>query len=156
MNPKDMDKKTLSPVIDILQEKHPNILIPNLDDEDWASFKDYDECLDSVPVMCEQETVKEMASKLRGGAGPGSVDVSTLSMWLLRRGKYSQMLCEELAEWKEWLCNEHPPFAASRALMSCRLIALDKQPGVRPRDRRDIAASHCKMRARGLRRGHQG
>ena len=40
MNPKDMDKKTLSPVIDILQEKHPNILIPNLDDKDWASFKD--------------------------------------------------------------------------------------------------------------------
>ena len=31
-----------------------------------------------------------------------------------------------------WLCNTMPPFAAYRALMSCRLVALDKEPGVRP------------------------
>ncbi len=32
----------------------------------------------------------------------------------------------------EWLSNESPPWAAYRALMSQRLVALDKQPGVRP------------------------
>ena len=31
-----------------------------------------------------------------------------------------------------WLANGTPPFAAYRALMACRLIPLDKQPGVRP------------------------
>ena len=152
LNPEDADTKTLRPVIDILREKHPDILIPNLDDEDWASFEEYDECLDSVPVTCEQETVEEMASKLRGGAGPGRVDASALSMWLLRRGKYSQMLREELAEWTEWLCNEQPPFAAYRALMSCRLIALDKQPGVRPLGIGEIwrrAIAKCALRACG-------
>ena len=51
LNPEDADTKTLCPVIDILREKHPNILIPNLEDEDWASFEEYDEYLDSVPVM---------------------------------------------------------------------------------------------------------
>ncbi len=37
-----------------------------------------------------------------------------------------------LATWVEWLSNESPPWAAYRALMSRRLVALDKQPGVRP------------------------
>ncbi len=32
----------------------------------------------------------------------------------------------------EWLSNESPPWAAYRALMCRRLVALDKQPGVRP------------------------
>ena len=37
-----------------------------------------------------------------------------------------------MAAWVEWLGNTHPPWAAYRALMACRLVALDKQPGVRP------------------------
>ena len=32
------------------------------------------------------------------------------------------------------LATEHPPWAAYRALMACRLVALDKQPGTRPLD----------------------
>ncbi len=32
----------------------------------------------------------------------------------------------------EWLSNESPPWAAYRALMSQRLVTLDKQPGVWP------------------------
>ena len=51
---------------------------------------------------------------------------------MLRHGKSSQQLREELVEWTEWLCNGAPPFAAYRALMACRLVALDKVPGVRP------------------------
>ena len=32
----------------------------------------------------------------------------------------------------EWLGNGRPPWAAYRALVSGRLIALDKQPNIRP------------------------
>ena len=32
----------------------------------------------------------------------------------------------------EWLGNGRPPWAAYRALMSGRIIALEKQPGIRP------------------------
>ena len=127
-------------------------MIPDLADEDWASFEHYEECLDSAPVSCTEEIVEEMVSKLRGGAGPGSVDATAMSYWLLRRGKYSQMLREELAEWTEWLCNDTPPFAAFRALLCCRLVALDKCPGVRPLGIGEIwrrAIAKCALKACG-------
>jgi hypothetical protein len=38
----------------------------------------------------------------------------------------------------EWLSNESPPWAAYRALMCRRLVALDKQPRVRPVAIREI------------------
>ena len=32
----------------------------------------------------------------------------------------------------DWIANSPPPWAAYCALMACRLVALDKRPGVRP------------------------
>ena len=58
------------------------------------------------------------------------MDAKMLEKWLTRYGRHSQMLCEELAAWTEWLVNKSPPWAAYRAVMSCRLVALDKCPGV--------------------------
>jgi hypothetical protein len=76
--------------------------------------------------------IEKVASRLSGAAGPSSADAVDLQNWLLRYGKESSALREELAEWASWLANEHPPWAAYRALMACRLVALDKQPGMRP------------------------
>ena len=119
-------------VIDVLRDKHPEMMIPDVGKEGWASFEAYDECPTSVPVDCSQEIVSLVAGKMSGGAGPSSVDALMLKNWLLRHGKASQVLREELAAWTEWLCNGHPPWAAYRGLMGCRLAALDKCPGVRP------------------------
>ena len=132
LSPEDADTKTGRPVIDVLREKHPDLRIPDLGQDDWASFEKYATCRESVPVDCTQEMVEEVAGKLQGGAGPSSVDAIAMRKWLLRYGKPSQMLREELAEWTEWLSNTTPPWAAYRALVSCRLVALDKVPGVRP------------------------
>ena len=133
LDPEDQcTKHPLKTVIEVLREKHPDLRVPDLADEEWASFEEYDECGTSIPLDCSPEIVEEVAAKIRGGAGPGSVDAIAMSNWLLRHGKFSQVLREELAAWTEWLCNCTPPFAAYRALMACRLVALDKQPGVRP------------------------
>ena len=39
------------------------------------------------------------------------------------------MLRTELAALAPWIANAFPPWAAYRALMACRLVALDKEPG---------------------------
>ena len=60
----------------------------------------------------------------------GGVDTYALANWLCRYGTSSKALRVEVAHWVEWLSNTHPPWAAYRALMSSRLVAFDKEPGV--------------------------
>jgi len=43
----------------------------------------------------------------------------------------SEGLLHEVAEFPMWLANGFPPWSSYRTLMSGRLIALDKNPGVR-------------------------
>ena len=106
LHPEDADTKMGRRVIDVLRDKHPDLMIPELERDDWESFEAYEECPDSVPVDCSEEVVVEIANKLHGGAGPSSVDALSLSKWLQRYGKASQVLREELAAWTEWLCND--------------------------------------------------
>ena len=56
----------------------------------------------------------------------------SLQHWLLRFGAASAELRLIVGDFVEWLGNGRPPWAAYQALMSSRLIALDKQPGIRP------------------------
>ena len=56
----------------------------------------------------------------------------SLQHWLLRFGAASAELRRILGDFVEWLGNGRPPWAAYRALLSGRIIALDKQPGTRP------------------------
>ena len=86
----------------------------------------------AIPVDTTRETVEKVASALSGSAGPGGTDAVDLRNWLLRFGKESDALWEEMAAWASWLANSNPPWAAYRAFMACRLVALDKQPGVHP------------------------
>ena len=51
---------------------------------------------------------------------------------LLSFGLVSGKLRQIVAEFREWISNGRPPWAAYRAMMSGRLIVLDKSPGIRP------------------------
>ena len=108
------------------------MIAPDLTDEENAAFEEYEELLETAPVDCDADMVEEVASKLRGGAGPSGVDTIALKNWFLRHSRASRVLREEMAEWTEWLCNELPPWVAYRAMMGARLVALDKEPGTRP------------------------
>ena len=57
-----------------------------------------------------------------------------LRTFLLRFGCASEELRVVVARLAEWMTNSYPPWAAYRALMACRLVVLDKRPGVRPVD----------------------
>ena len=56
----------------------------------------------------------------------------SLQHWLLRFGAASGELRLIVAEVREWISNGRPPWATYRAMMSGQLIALDKNPGIRP------------------------
>ena len=51
---------------------------------------------------------------------------------LLRFGVVSGELRQIVAEFREWLSNGRPQWAAYSAMIYSRLIALDKSPGIRP------------------------
>ena len=72
----------------------------------------------SIPEDCTEEIVKVIAGKLGGGAGPSSMDAIPVKGWLLRHGRASQVLWEELVVWTEWLYNESSCDDGSEALRS--------------------------------------
>ena len=55
-----------------------------------------------------------------------------LRNWLLRFGCASEEFRVVVASLADWLAKSSPLWAAYRALIACRLIALDKRPGVLP------------------------
>ena len=63
--------------------------------------------------------------------GQGGTDFVSLQHWLLRFGAASGTLRQIVVEFGEWLSNGWPPWAAYRVIISGRLIALDKSPGIR-------------------------
>ena len=130
--PDDLCTKSGRPVWQVLQEKHPALRDPtSVGDEDGA-FEPYPDLPAPIPVCVTQDDVEAISPRLAGAAGPGGTDAVDLANWLLRFGRESEALREEMAAWTNWLANTSPPWAAYRAVMANRLVALDKQPGTRP------------------------
>jgi hypothetical protein len=130
LGPADLCTKTGRPVVDVLRSMHSPLHEPS--DVGSATFEKYSEIPDPPYIDVTQDMIQKVATRLSGAAGPSGIDAVDLQNWLLRYGKESKALCEELAVWGSWLANESPPWAAYRAMMACQLVALDKQPGVRP------------------------
>ncbi len=117
--------------MEVLLSQNRDTRIPNLEDPNCIDVEYYDEVPMTMPTDCSSEDLETLALQMSGSAGP-SFDAVMLRNCLLRYGRASGELRQELANWVEWLSNDSPPWAAYRALMCQRLVALDKQPGVRP------------------------
>ena len=88
--------------------------------------------LETVPLDFTEDDVMWVASKLSGAAGALGAEAMELRNWLLCFGCVSEELRVVVARLDEWMANSSPPWASYRALMACRLVALDKRPGLRP------------------------
>ncbi len=118
--------------MEVLHSQHPDTRIPNLEDPHCIAFEHYNEVPVEIPMDCTSKDLKTLTLRMGGSAGPSSFDAVMLRNCLLWYSGALGELRQELASWVEWLTNEYPPWAAYRALMSRRLVALDKQPGVWP------------------------
>ena len=97
-----------------------------------ATLETYEDTPIFIPVKILEEAVELVARKILGSSGPGGTDSESLQVWLLKFGENSTRLFTSVEIFVDWLSNGSPPWEAYRALMSGRLIALDKKPGVRP------------------------
>jgi hypothetical protein len=147
--PSDICSKTGTLVLDVLRDKHPDAVVPTLDDFDV--HPDTPHPLDTPLLCCFEEQVAKAVAKLSGGGGPCGVDGIMLRSWMLRHGAHSEHLRAELAHWVGWLSNGSPPYAAYRALNMVRELAADKHPGVR-REMATVACGNTQLCA-GLRSG---
>ena len=114
--------------MEVLRTKHPEAWTPTA-----ASLDSYPgRPPELTPVDITEDTVTAVAGRLSGGDRPGGTDSVSLQHWLLRFGAASAELRLIVGDFVEWLGNGRPPWDAYRALMSGRLIPLDKQPVIRP------------------------
>ena len=132
LSPDDICSKSGTPVLEVLESKHPPLREPESIGGPGGAFEEYPKVPTTIPLIISSDTVEEVAAKLSGAAGPGGPDSVALKAWCLGFGQTSGELRSELAAFATWLANSNPPWAAYRALMACRLVALDKQPGTRP------------------------
>ncbi len=112
--------------MEVLLSQHPDTRIPDFEDPHCIDFEHYDEVPAAMPTDCTPQDLETLALRMSGSAGPSSFDVVMLRNCLLRYGRASSKLRQEMADWVEWLSNGSPPWAAYRALMCQRLVALDK------------------------------
>ena len=73
----------------------------------------------------------DLPPELTRGAGPGGTDSVSLQLWLLWFEAARWELRMIVGDFVEWMGSGRPPWVAYRALMSGRLIVLDKQPVIR-------------------------
>ena len=97
-----------------------------------AAFEEYEDVPKTIPLNFTEDDVTWVASKLSGAAGALGEEAMELRNWLLRFGCASEEFRVVVTSLADWMANSSPPWAAYCALMACRLVALDKRPGVRP------------------------
>jgi hypothetical protein len=87
----DVNVKSGDTVMEALESKHPNALIPDVN-----SLLNYTITPNFVDVNICEESIEKVAQKLSGSAGIGGTDSHSLQHWLLRSGTASRKVCKAL------------------------------------------------------------
>ena len=87
-------------------------------------------CLYSEDITAN--LIRAVALQMEGAAGPSGIDARVWKRMCTSFKSASVNLCNSLALVAKRLCSEYVDPQGIAALLACRLIALDKRPGVRP------------------------
>ena len=118
-------------VLQTLKEKHPIGAPANKD----ALLTMDEEPPDVHPIVfdcIDAPMIKSAALRTSGSAGPSGIDAKGWRRLCTSFKKASSDLCRSLAKLAKRLCTSYVDPAGLSPLLACRLIALDKNPGVRP------------------------
>ena len=112
-------------VLDVLKKKHPEPQSPPVS----TLLK-----CDPLPPRLDLEVtgvhIHFIVSRIQGSAGPSGTDAGHWQDVLLRYGAHSNRLHDSVAALVRRLSNSVTPWEDVCALVACRLVALDKCPGV--------------------------
>ena len=116
-------------VLDELKEKHPqgsDISDTNLVERQEGNFHPIIfECIDG-------ESIRKAALQTDGAAGPSGIDALGWRRLLTSFRKASDDLCVSLASVARKISSEYVDPESLVSFTACRLIAIDKNPGIRP------------------------
>ena len=118
-------------VRDILEDKHPDpepIHADAILNEDTTNADFHPILFDSITA----EVIPSSALHTEGSAGPSGVDALSWRRICTAFGQKSNDLCSALAGVTRWICTSYVDPSSLMAYTSCRLVPLDKCPGVRP------------------------
>ena len=122
IQPEDTFTKKGQPVLEVLRSNHPKAFLPTAQSLEADGGKP----LEMVPVDITDVTVVTVLRQLLGSENSGGVGSISLQHWLLQFGMESLVLRQIVWEFRDWMAKGRPPWAAYRALISGRLISLNK------------------------------
>ena len=128
----DLQEKTNGEtVLQILKSKHPSSqpYDPALIVDDWPNTLPYHP---SIFDRIVAHVIRRATLKTSGGHGPPGVDALEWRRYLTAFGGRSESLCRTVAKIAVRLAIEEQDPTSLQAYNACRLIPVDKCPGVRP------------------------
>ena len=105
------------------QQPFPETLVTSTDSEYF--FYTISQALDA-------DAIRHAALHTGGAAGPSGVDAVTWRRWSNCYNTKSVALCRSITSVRQRLCSSYVNSMGLTAFNACRLILLDKYPGVRP------------------------
>ena len=114
-------------VLDVLKSKHPD---PRKEVDE--TYLDETSLPPLIEIDITSSHIEKVVRRIQGNAGPSGTDALQWQNFLLRQGKVSEQLGEAVAALARRIANTVVDWEEIQALMASRLIALDKNPGVRP------------------------
>ena len=120
-------------VLDIPKDKHPQL--PAEACADAFVDEGATEVPPFHPVLFDKitgEAIRHAALRTEGSSGPSGIDATGWRRMCTAFHAASTSLCNSLAAVARRLCTEYVDPTPLHALIGCRLIPLDKKPGVRP------------------------
>ena len=126
----DSGEQQFRSTLSVLRDKHPTGKPPN---EDSLLNNTTPQLVD--PILFEHlnaDTIRQAAMRIHGAAGPSGLDAHAWKRLCSSFGQASYSLCTAMAEVGRRICTTFVHPNSLSAFVACRLIPLDKCPGVRP------------------------